>query len=646
MTDDHAVFSKMTGLEYVAFMADVYGVGRREREERFALLSERFALGGKAGALISSYSHGMKQKICMIGSLIHAPSLWILDEPMLGLDPSSMRSVSEFMKDYAAAGNAVLFSTHNLDAVRRICDRVIVIRGGIIRADMRRNAPTTDLSPNIIRRKRRTNDAARDGHSSQKRSARVLFIVHAEAAHARRCRETAFVPAGGGDRRVRLFSAETFCGHVSHDRGRRVSDHYARLYELTAVIYTVIIAVNALGAVRVINRSVFESDDLRILLTLPLPSGAVWLSKMAAAYAKQFVFGLFTVLPVNVTLGVCVPLGAQFYGMTALILVLLPMISLGVGSVLALPVHAVARLISSRYVVTLVVVTAVTAVAFWLYSAVLDFIANLISTGDARYFFDAETMREIARVTEKLFPASCFADMLLTGDAGEGFGWVLLVTAALTAAGVTVGRLMLVPAAQNKLFSLSSRHVYKGHGMPAPRSVFATFMKKEFVQVLRTPSYAFRYFSTAIIMPLMVYFCMDIFSELVGMLVFVNCDLEIAVFLIVMFGILTNTYCAGNISRDGEFFFTMKTLPVNYRTVIGAKVAFCFIGAAVPTAVSVALVGGLGYVNAWQSVYLLAVTLAISVAQICFAIRRDLMRPHFGGSGGAEENATLRFWSS
>ena len=84
VTDDHAVFSKMTGLEYVAFMADVYGVGRREREERFALLSERFALGGKAGALISSYSHGMKQKICMIGSLIHAPSLWILDRADAG----------------------------------------------------------------------------------------------------------------------------------------------------------------------------------------------------------------------------------------------------------------------------------------------------------------------------------------------------------------------------------------------------------------------------------------------------------------------------------------------------------------------------------------------------------------------------------
>lgn len=258
----------------------------------------------------------------------------------------------------------------------------------------------------------------------------------------------------------------------------RVSDPYARLYELTAVIYTVIIAVNALGAVRVINRSVFESDDLRILLTLPLPSGAVWLSKMAAAYAKQFVFGLFTVLPVNVTLGVCVPLGAQFYGMTALILVLLPMISLGVGSVLALPVHAVARLISSRYVVTLVVVTAVTAVAFWLYSAVLDFIANLISTGEARYFFDAETMRGIARAVSRMYPAAFFSDMLLTDGMPAAVGWVILIAAVLSALSVLAGRLMLLPAAQDRLFALNGRYVWKGRSLPAPQPRFLSFMKK------------------------------------------------------------------------------------------------------------------------------------------------------------------------
>lgn len=136
VTDNHAVFSKMTGLEYIAFMADVYGVGKEERECRVEELQKCFALGDKINNLISSYSHGMKQKICMMGSLIHKPQLWILDEPMVGLDPRTMNAVSDFMKSYAAEGNAVLFSTHNLDAVRRICDRAIVIRGGFIEADM------------------------------------------------------------------------------------------------------------------------------------------------------------------------------------------------------------------------------------------------------------------------------------------------------------------------------------------------------------------------------------------------------------------------------------------------------------------------------------------------------------------------------
>lgn len=136
VTDNHAVFVKMTGLEYVAFMADIYGVPADVRDKRLEELQKCFMLGDKIANLISSYSHGMKQKICMMGSLIHNPELWVLDEPMLGLDPRTMNAVSQFMKDYAAQGNTILFSTHNLDAVRRICDRAIVIRGGVVEADL------------------------------------------------------------------------------------------------------------------------------------------------------------------------------------------------------------------------------------------------------------------------------------------------------------------------------------------------------------------------------------------------------------------------------------------------------------------------------------------------------------------------------
>lgn len=130
VTDDHAVFVKMTGMQYIDFMADVYKVPQGERAARLAALEEIFSLGDSIHNLIASYSHGMRQKICMMGSLIHKPRLWILDEPMTGLDPRTMRAVQDFMLSYAKEGNGILFSSHALGTVAKICDRVVLIRKG------------------------------------------------------------------------------------------------------------------------------------------------------------------------------------------------------------------------------------------------------------------------------------------------------------------------------------------------------------------------------------------------------------------------------------------------------------------------------------------------------------------------------------
>ena len=130
VTDDHAVFVKMTGIEYIDFMSDVYKVPQAIRQTRVDQLEKIFCLGDSIRNLISSYSHGMRQKICMMGSLVHSPKLWILDEPMTGLDPRTMRAVQDYMKAYASMGNAILFSSHALNTVAKICDRVVLIRKG------------------------------------------------------------------------------------------------------------------------------------------------------------------------------------------------------------------------------------------------------------------------------------------------------------------------------------------------------------------------------------------------------------------------------------------------------------------------------------------------------------------------------------
>lgn len=130
VTDSHVVFEKMTGIQYLSFMADIFDVTEKERNEQYLKLEKIFNLGDKVQNLISSYSHGMKQKICMMGSLIHSPNLWILDEPFLGLDPLVQQSLINFMHEYVAAEKSILFSSHNLDAVKKLCHRVILISHG------------------------------------------------------------------------------------------------------------------------------------------------------------------------------------------------------------------------------------------------------------------------------------------------------------------------------------------------------------------------------------------------------------------------------------------------------------------------------------------------------------------------------------
>ena len=132
VSDEFTLFEKMTGMEFINFMADIYKVSKEEREERVALFQELFQLGDSIYNSISSYSHGMKQKISIMGALIHNPKVFILDEPMVGLDPYTTNQVKAFFRQHSAAGNLVLFSSHNLDVVEKLCDRAYIIDQGKI----------------------------------------------------------------------------------------------------------------------------------------------------------------------------------------------------------------------------------------------------------------------------------------------------------------------------------------------------------------------------------------------------------------------------------------------------------------------------------------------------------------------------------
>ena len=128
--DNPDIYEFMTGIQYVNFIADIYGVSAAEREARIAEYAGKFEITDSLGDLVSGYSHGMKQKLVLISALLHNPKLLIMDEPFVGLDPKAAYLLKEFMREMTAAGGAIFFSTHVLDVAEKLCNKVAIIKEG------------------------------------------------------------------------------------------------------------------------------------------------------------------------------------------------------------------------------------------------------------------------------------------------------------------------------------------------------------------------------------------------------------------------------------------------------------------------------------------------------------------------------------
>lgn len=128
--DSPDMFLKLKGIEYLNFLADIYQVSEKDRKERIESLAKKFDIYENLNEQIQNYSHGMRQKIIVIGALIHNPRNLILDEPMTGLDPRSSHDLKELMKEHTKNGNSVFFSTHVLEVAEKLCDRIGIINKG------------------------------------------------------------------------------------------------------------------------------------------------------------------------------------------------------------------------------------------------------------------------------------------------------------------------------------------------------------------------------------------------------------------------------------------------------------------------------------------------------------------------------------
>lgn len=128
--DNPDLYEHLTGIQYLTFVSDIYSVNKQTREARIKEYADRLEITSNLGDLISSYSHGMKQKLAVISALVHQPKLLVLDEPFVGLDPKAAHTLKTIMHELCQRGSAIFFSTHVLDVAEKLCNKIAIIKDG------------------------------------------------------------------------------------------------------------------------------------------------------------------------------------------------------------------------------------------------------------------------------------------------------------------------------------------------------------------------------------------------------------------------------------------------------------------------------------------------------------------------------------
>lgn len=401
-----------------------------------------------------------------------------------------------------------------------------------------------------------------------------------------------------------------------------------RLYEMLVIGYMFILVLMTISGVTAITRELFLADDVKIFSAMPVGAKTLFVAKLLSIYRSQLVFAFATVLTVNISAALTVPQTTWFYVFTIVLCFILPFISIAIASIFALPFYAIRQYLKPRFALMFIVVTVLTGVGVWLYSLVLGAVKQLLLGDDIRYFFNEAVMQGIHNAVEYLFPTNWLASFALKHELLVSGLNILLLVAVCILISMLIIRSILTRVLQARM-SGDENFMYPKRSMAPQGSTFSALVKKEFVQIFRTPSYMFSYFSIALLMPLMVYFCIEVGSSLVEQTVGLNCDLELAIFLTLLFSALTNVFCSTNISREGMMFYSLKAQPISHRKIFSAKIFFCMLVTVLSQLISAALLTATGYTSVLVALFIFAVGVVFSFGQICFATRYDFNHARF-----------------
>ena len=401
----------------------------------------------------------------------------------------------------------------------------------------------------------------------------------------------------------------------------KIVDPIARAHELINAVYTIIIVALGIMCLEKMRSTLTRSSDTPIFLRLPVKNGTIFRAKFTALLLWTYVTAFMLIVPVNAIFYFVLGAETDFLINTAIVYLLLPMVSFLLATILILPYMIVIKFLSTRYFLSFLSLSVLVVGAFFVYSEILDVLRGLFETGSIKFLFNNDFVNVLMGAKAYTYPANALASLLLGIDMQKSI---------LISAGFAVAALLftfLITGALYRLVLYRNRDGRKSRtkfSFGFKRGVTASLLRKEFITVYREPKYLFSYFTIAFAMPFMIYCCYTLFETLIFNALGRGFEFSLSLIVVLVFAILTNTFCATNITRDGKSALKAKSFPVKASKLLFSKVLFCSIISSLSVIGSVAMLYFTVGMTPFNAIITCVIGLVFSFSQILIATRTDL----------------------
>ena len=419
----------------------------------------------------------------------------------------------------------------------------------------------------------------------------------------------------------------------------KIADPIMRTTELLNLCYIVVIIALVLAGLENMRKTLTEKKYKTLFLRLPVKQQTIFASKLATLLISNYILAFLMIATINTIFYLSVSLSPVFWLMSVLVWLLMPLAAFLIATVLLVPYIKIIDFISNKYTLMFVSISSIIMGAFFLYSGFLKVVQSLLETGSIKFLFNEEFINTLQNLYKWAYPANCFASISLCNN--------LLVSFAV-ALGIAAVAVITVYFVSKRLFyatlykNENRRHDGKKKQQKRKLKPLLSLMKKEFICIFREPRNLFSYFAIAASMPVMVYCCYTLFESLIVNMIGITVSFPLATLIVLIFSILTNTFCSTNITRDGAAAIKTKMFPVKPSTILLAKVLLCGIVSSLSIVLSLTVLAIATDLTAGDAIIAMLIAVVFSTAQIFIATRMDLNGAKLSSSLVEMQNASNR----